>query len=45
MRTRTYTISEYIKKTDDETLYKIFELVVEEMNKRKEKEQKDNGKI
>lgn len=45
MRTRTYTICEYIKITDDDTLYKIFELVVEEMNRRKEKEQKENGKI
>lgn len=34
---KTYTICEYIKITDDDTLYKIFELVIEEINKRKGK--------
>jgi len=35
----------YLKFCDDDYLYQIFEIVIAEMNKRKEKEQKENGKI
>lgn len=33
------TISDYIRTCDDDALYKLFDKIVEEMNKRKEKEQ------
>ncbi len=33
------TLSEYIKKCDIDTLYSLFEKVIEEINRRKEKEQ------
>lgn len=38
------TISEYVKTCDLDTLYNLFELVVKEINHRKEKEQACNIK-
>lgn len=35
------TISGYIKTCNDDELYKLFDLIIEEMNKRKEKEKEN----
>lgn len=37
------TISGYIKTCNDDELYRLFELIIEEMNKRKEKERKEQA--
>lgn len=36
------TLTNYIKTCDLDTLYNIFDLVIEEMNRRKEKDTKEN---
>lgn len=35
------TISGYIKTCNDDELYRLFDLIIEEMNKRKEKEKEN----
>ncbi len=37
------TLSEYIKTCDTDDLYKLFDLIIEEMNKRKECESSGGG--
>ena len=37
------TISGYIKTCNDNELYRLFDLIIEEMNKRKEKERKEQA--
>ena len=37
------TISDYIKSCEEDILYKLFDLIIDEMNKRKERESSGGG--